>query len=199
MKRNLLIILAICLFTNCRKAPDFDQLSPQFIVSTSLDKNANFSSYQTFYISDSVANIGAEDSFLVDDNSLRLVQTVTDNLTARGYTPVPINANPDLGIRVSVVKDINVIINYYPGWWYGYWPWWGYYPPYYPWTTVYSYTTGTVIVDMLDMKNASEEHQYTGVWNTTALGAIGDDLTANIQYGINAINQGFVQSPYLKH
>ena len=197
MKKSFLFLFTIIVFTNCRKAPDFSELSSQFIVSTSLDKSADFTSYQTFYISDTVIYIGDLNIFLVDNNAKQLVQTVKDNLTARGYTFVPKSGNPDLGVTLSVVKDINVVVQSYPGWWYGYYWWYPYYPYYYPWTTVYTYTTGTVIVDMLDLKHASEDHQYTGVWNTTALGAVGDDLNTNIQQGIDAINQGFEQSPYL--
>lgn len=199
MKKPLLFLSILLIFNECRKAPDFSELSSDFVVSTSQDKNANFSSYSTFFISDTVVGIGTADTFLVDASAQQLVQTVKDNLTSRGYTFAPRSGNPDLGITLSVVKDINVIVDYYPGWWDGWWNWWyPYYPYYYPWTTVYAYTTGTVIVNMYDLKNASDKGQYTGIWNITGLGAVGNDLNTNLDLGIKAINDGFDQSPYVQ-
>jgi hypothetical protein len=48
MKRTTLFILIIiaAVISSCRKTPDFDQLSLQFIVSTNLDKTADFGNYK---------------------------------------------------------------------------------------------------------------------------------------------------------
>ena len=40
MKKHILVILAIILLASCRKSPDFDELSSQFIVATDYDKAA---------------------------------------------------------------------------------------------------------------------------------------------------------------
>jgi len=201
MKKIIILLpLVLAIVTGCRKSPDFDELSYQFVVSTSLDKAANFASYKTFFISDTVIYVGGigADSILVAP-AAPLVNAVRTNLTANGYTEVGRAANPDLGLTLTAIKDITVVINSYPGWWdpwYGcYWYCYGYY---YPWTSVYSYTTGTVILNMYDLKNASHNEQIKGVWNITALGALGSASSTNIQLGVDAINQGFQQSPYLK-
>jgi len=205
MKKVILFYFAtITVITGCRKTPDFDQLSNQFIVSTSLDKNAVFNSYQTFFISDTIKYIGeiGSDSILVGLDAMQLVQTVKDNLTSRGYTFVSRDNNPDVGLTLSAIKDIDVVIEYYPGWWDGYyggcyWYYWCY-PYYYPWTSVYAYTTGTIILNMYDLKNADANQQLKGIWNTTGLGALGSSVSTNLSLGIDAINQGFKQSPYLQ-
>jgi hypothetical protein len=204
MKNTLLILFSVLLLGACRKVPDFDQLSSDFIVSTSLDQSANFGNYKTFYIADTVEYIGGvgADSIIVGDKALQLVNAVKTNLTSRGYTFTGRNNKPDLGLTLTAIKDINVIISGYPGWWDGYWGgcYWYYwcYPYYYPWTSVYTYTTGTVILNMYDLKNAATNQQIKGLWNTTGLGALGTGGTSNVQLGIDAINQGFTQSPYIK-
>ena len=203
-KISLCFLVIICVVTGCRKTPDFSQLSDEFIVSTSQDKNASFNSYNTYFISDTVIYIGGigSDSILVGPNALQLVQAVKNNLNSRGYTFVSRSENPDIGLILSAIKDINVIIEYYPGWWDGYYGgcYWYYYcyPYYYPWTSVYTYTTGTVILNMYDLKNANADSQIKGIWNTTALGALGSSTSQNIGNGVDAINQGFEQSPYIQ-
>jgi len=51
---------------------------------------------------------------------------------------------------------------------------------------------------MYDLKNANTDHQLKALWNITALGALGSTTSANITQGVEAINQGFEQSPYVK-
>lgn len=201
MKNTALLLFSVLLLSACRKIPDFDQLSSEFIVSTSLDQTANFGSYKTFYIADTVEYIGGigSDSIIVGPKAAQLVGAVKTNLAARGYTFVGRNSSPDLGLTLTAIKDVTVLISSYPGWWDGYWGCYYYcYPYYYPWTSVYTYTTGTVILNMYDLKNAGSTHQVKAVWNTTGLGALGTSGTSNVQLGVDALNQGFVQSPYVK-
>ena len=197
-------LVTFIIITGCRKSPDFDQLSYEFTVSTSVDKTANFANYKKYFLSDTVRYIGGvgSDSFLVGANAALLTSAVKTNMAARGYNPVGRNANPDLGLILTAVKDLNVVIEYYPGWWdpwYGGCYWYYYcYGYYYPWSTVYTYTTGTVMLNMYDLKNAGADHQIRALWNITALGALGSTTSANFQLGVDALNQGFQQSPYVK-
>jgi len=203
-KLTFLSLLLGLIFSSCRKTPNFDELSSDFVVTTNRDKTADFTEFKTYYISDTVANLGGtgDDSILTDANAKTLVQTVKDNMNARGYTFVSRNAHPDLGLQLGIVKVTTTV--YYPGWWDGYYGWydpwyWGwYYPYYYPYSTYYSYSTGTVILNMYDLKNAPDRQQITGIWNNINFGAIGSSLSSNVQRGVNAIDQGFEQSPYIK-
>jgi hypothetical protein len=51
---------------------------------------------------------------------------------------------------------------------------------------------------MYDLKNANANQQIQGIWNTTALGALGTDVSTNVSLAVDAINQGFEQSPYIQ-
>ena len=125
MKRLFLFLGLITLLTNCRKTPDFDQLSADFIVSTSKDLNANFGAYKTYYLADTIKYIGGvgDDSILVGAKAAPLINAVKSNLESRGYTFTDRNSSPDLGLTLTAIKDINVVISGYPGWWD---PYWGY-------------------------------------------------------------------------
>ena len=203
MKKYVFLIAVAAIFIGCQTPPDYEDLSSEFIVVTHLDKTAVFENYDTFYISDTIVNLGGtgNDTIWHDDDAEELVAAVKQNMTARGYTYVQRHQNPDIAIAMGAVKVVNV--NYYPGWWYGYPGWfpsWGYPPyyPYYPWSTVYVYDTGSIILDAYDVKNADANNQYRALWNSVSLGALGDSDSGNITRGVNSINQAYAQSPYFK-
>ncbi len=202
MKKPFYVIILVAIgFAACRKAPAYEDLSSDFIVSTNLDKSASFNSYKTYYIADTVVNLGGTgtDTLLTDANAIKLVASVKSNMISRGYTLVAKTAKPDLVQRMGVVKTVNVEV-YYPGWWgayAGWYPFGGYYPYYYPWTTVYTYNTGTIILDTYDVKNAKTNGEYKVIWNISSFGALGSDIGTNLNRGITSINKGFAQSPYV--
>jgi len=207
MKRTILLsILVLSFFLNgCLKDPDYDQLSSSFVVATNTDTGANFSTYRTYYISDSVAviNSNTTDTILKDANTQKLVDAVKQNMNARGFVFASKATRPDMGLMLGIAKNTYVGV-IYSGWWdyyYGWWdPWyWGwYYPYYYPWATYYSVTTGTVVVTMADLRNAEANQHLRIVWTGFAGGAVGDNLSANVDRGVEAINQAFTQSPLVR-
>jgi hypothetical protein len=203
-KRYYLLTFCLVAFFACRKIPDTGKLSVSFVVQTSKDLSANFANYKTYYISDTIFRHGTPDSIWYDSDSKRLVDEVKSQMDARGYTFVPSNhLAPDLGLGLTAIKDLNIGV-IYPGWWWGYWGgcYWGYcgYPPYYPWYgggIVYSIPTGTIILDMIDLKNASSEAKLTEIWGSVMSGGLG--YTADdINLGVEAIDQAFTQSPYVQ-
>ena len=207
MKRFLLPfgLLLTVLQEGCLKSPDFDQLSADFVVTTKTDSSKNFSSFRTYYISDTVAYHSdvVTDTILNNASSKQLVDAVKQNMNSLGYTFVAKGGKPDLGINMGVLKNTTVSV-VYGGWWdywYGWWdPWyWGwYYPYYYPWAYAYSITTGSVVITMADLKDAPTDQNLRIVWLSIMGGAVGDNLDANVQRGVTAINQAFTQSPLLK-
>ena len=207
MKKMLFPLIGLWMVVGygCLKDPDFEQLSSDFVVVTNQDPNTNFASYNTYYISDTVAVVkpSGNDTILKTANSQKLVDAVKQNMAARGYTFVSKGSNPDLGINVGVTKDVSVGV-VYSGWWAGYPGWWDpwywgwYYPYYYPWAYYYTVETGSVIVDMVDLKNVRTNNAIKVVWTTFGAGAVGDNLDANVQRGVDAINQAFAQTPNLK-
>ena len=204
MKKQIFLLMAVVAgFTACQKDVDYDKLSGDFIVSTNFDKSAAFNSYKTYFVSDTVINLGGTgaDTILVGAAATQLVNQVKTNMNGRGYQFVARRSKPDLGLKLGVVKVVNIDV--YPGWYNGYpgwfpYYWGGYYPYYYPWTTVYAYDTGTIILDTYDVKNAKTNGQYKAIWNVTAFGALGSDASRNLDRGIQAVNQGFEQSPYVR-
>jgi len=190
-------------FFSCRKTPDLASLSNNFVVQTSKNPNANFGSYKTYYISDTIALLATNpnDSLWFDSNAKQLVETVKTNMAARGYTFVSnSHSNPDLGLGLTVIKDLNIGV-IYPGYWWGYWGgcYWGYcgYPPYYGWGAVYSIPTGTIVLDMIDLKNAGTNGNLSVAWGSVMSGGLGN-TSNDLQLGINAINQAFDQASYIK-
>jgi hypothetical protein len=207
MKTLYLLALCFVIFFGCRKAPDLGQLSVNFVVQTSKEPTADFGSYKTYYISDTVAleTTDPNDSLWFDADAKQLVAAVKENMAARGYTlAASSHSNPDLGLGLTAIKDLNVGV-VYPGWWWGYWGgcYWGYcgYPPYYPWYggggVVYSVPTGTVILDMIDLKNATENERLYVPWGSVMSGGLGY-TSDDIELGVKAINQAFTQSPYIQ-
>jgi hypothetical protein len=208
MKRKYLVISACAvLLVACRKSPDTSQLSVNFVIQTAKSPEANFSNYKTYYISDTIAlkTSNPNDTLWVDADAKQLVDAVKQNMEARGYTAVTGSHNsPDLGLGLTVIKDLNLGV-VYPGWWWGYWGgcYWGYcgYPPYYPWYGgggfVYSIPTGTIVLDMIDLKNAQADGKLTVQWGSVMSGGLGN-TSNDLQLGVDAINQSFEQSPYLQ-
>ncbi len=206
--RTLLIAGLVIALASCRKTPNLDQLTNEQVVATDRDLQANFSGYSTYYISDTVSIVATnpKDSILTGPLAAQLVNAVKTNMTSRGYTFVSRGSKPDLGLRLTVIKDVTrtAICG---GWWDG---WWGYYPPwywgypgggyYYPWCTSYTYTVGTSTLYLFDLKNYSSNNNLRAIWGATMFGVFS---TTNNQTNANltetAINQAYKQSPYIKH
>ena len=204
MKRTyfLIPIFSVAFFA-CRKTPDTTPLTTGFVVQTSKDANANFGDYKTYFISDTIAYISTSltDTLWIGPDAKKLVDAVKTNMEARGYTFVANNhAHPDLGLGLTAIKDLNITV-VYPGYWWGYWGgcYWGYcgYPPYYGYGAIYSIPTGTLVLDMIDLKNAVANSELSVPWAAVMSGGLGytsDDL----QLGVEAINQAFQQSSYIQ-
>ena len=204
MKKAYLILPVFLILFACRKIPDTNSLSNSCVVQTSREPDANFGSYKTYYISDTIALVSTNpnDSLWTDDEAKQLVEAVRTNMNARGYTETS-HGGPDLGLGLTVLKDLNIGV-IYPGWWWGYWGgcYWGYcgYPPYYPWYgggVVYSVPTGTIVLDMIDLKNAAANEKLYVPWGSVMSGGLGNS-SDDLQLGIDAIDQAFEQSPYLQ-
>lgn len=202
MKKIILLVSCVTMFISCITPPDYEDLSSEFIVATNRDKAADFTSYSTYYVSDTIVNLGGSgnDTIWHDDDAAQIVARIKQHMQERGYTYVQRHQSPDLAMSVGVVKVLNV--DYYPGWWSGYPGWfpfyYDYYPYYYPWSTVYAYNTGTMIIDTYDAKNAEAKGQFRAVWGTASFGALDDSGNGNITRAENSIDQAFEQSPYVK-
>ena len=162
MKTKLIIYLALAvtLLASCSKYPPSSaRLQEDLAIYTKYDVTINFNDYKTFKVVPAVAYIDGKDSTtLTDANAMALINRINTEMLSRGFVAVTGTAKPDLGINVTAIKSTTTTV-YSPGWYWGYpgyYPpsWWGY-PgygygyPYYP-TYVSSYSTGSVIIDMVD-------------------------------------------------
>jgi len=130
-------------------------------------------------------------------------------MNSRGYVEVHDNSSADIGIITSYIKRTNTYVGYdYPYWWYDfyyYWPfdyWDPYYNgwyPYYPYPVTYSYTTGTLVVEMIALKEAKKESQQLPFIWTACMAGVESSNQVNISKAISGIYQAFEQSPYINH
>jgi hypothetical protein len=173
------------------------------IYITNRDSTADFSSYRTFSIVDSVAVIqNNQRQFQRTSADAALLQLITEQMQDRGYTKVSRSDDPDLGINVTRVSNAYLNIVQYPyDWWNSpaYWDpvYWGYpgYSYYFPPMFGYYQTREDILtIDMIDLKDAQKDQQLTGVWNATLKGQ-GVLNSDNYPSEIKAV---FDQSPYLK-
>ena len=206
--KTFLVILFLSVLFSCRKEPNTGDLKLDQVVATDRDLTANFSGYATYFISDTVSIVASvsTDSILTGPMALQLVNAVKTNMNARGYTFKPrAQGLPDLGLRLTVIKDITRTA-VCGGWWDG---WYGYYPPwywgcyycggyYYPWCTTYTYTIGTSTLYLFDIKNQGANHNIRALWGATMFGVFStSNNQTNADLTTTAINQAYSQSTYL--
>jgi hypothetical protein len=204
MKRKILSLVTIFsafLLWGCYpNGPDYvEELD---VVVTYHVEEYDFVAQATYAMPDKIVKVtgdladGETPEFMPDATASKILKMISDNMTALGYTRVAQTANPDLYLLPASWQTTTVY------WWYDYWYWWyggywgGYYPPYYPPVSVSSYTTGTLMMNLIDKDVVNANGDPIIQWS----GAINGLLTGsyNATRVNDAINKAFDQSPYLK-
>lgn len=218
MKKIFPLFLMILLLASCQKDPDMSKLSDDFVVFTNYDKDAKFESFNTFYVPDSVLIIGNEDkpAYWTATEADDVITKLVSSMEGRGYTRTMDKDGADLGIQVSYVESTRYFTDYngtdypywwgnYPGYWHpGYWgPTWGnsWNDWYYPYPVTYSYSVGSLLAEMVNLKTPTPK--ITGaklpvLWTAYMSGLVSGSNKLDIQLTVRAIEQAFVQSPYIK-
>jgi hypothetical protein len=131
IKVALLAVTSAFVLSSCTKDPLNEMTEEESrIYITARDSTANFSSYKTYSIVDSVSLIDNSRFAGKEATSwdLQVITSIQNAMNARGYVPVDRAQNPDLGINVSrlynTTSNLVDLSSYYNG--YG-----GYYDPYY--------------------------------------------------------------------
>ena len=108
MKKILPFFLLVLLLASCQKDPDMSKLSDDFVVFTDHNKDANFESFTTFYIPDSVMVIGSSEKpeFWSATEADDIGSTLVSGMEGRGYTRASDKESADLGLQVSFVKNV---------------------------------------------------------------------------------------------
>ncbi len=191
-----------------------DYVDEYDLAGTMYDEDADFSSFTSFHVIDTIMHItddDEDDPNLSRENDEFILNLIRQNMLDLGYTEMTETDSlnrPDLELLVNAMTSDyytyysywNSYWGYYPGW--GYWyPGGGYYPGYpgYPGGGYYnSYSTGTLAIEMLDTKaEVGEDDDRPGVvW----VGLVDGLLTSSSSQSRldKQINQVFTQSPYLQ-
>lgn len=137
-------------------------------VTYDFDKATDFNSFKTYNFHQK----GIEKLELNDLDKRRILASIEAQLAAKGFTK---SENPDLYINVLASSKQKVNIdNGYHGGFYG--PYWG--GP----SRVYQYTSGTIIIDIIDEKKNILIWQGAGSGlNVSNLDAKGDDIPRAIE------------------
>jgi len=202
-KLGLLVVwVGSVLLFGCEPQPDELKLLDDYVISTNFDNTANFVDLETFFVQIDtiglISNDVRDDTIIVGTFFARpVIEQVVSNLEDIGYTQVDEDQNPDVVVKIYVVKNLNIFqqYNYYgPGYYNPYY--YGYYNYYYgyPSVSTYVYNTGTLVLEFADFKHAGTG-QPKIVW-TAQMGDVFSalDLIGQTQ---RAIDQAFDQSNYL--
>jgi hypothetical protein len=206
--KKLVFLIPALVFLGCEPPADTLRLLDQLVVSTNYDPDVNFSQYATYSMAtDTIgffSNKSPNDTIIVQtaqSNYARPVLTkLQEELQGRGFQRVDRKADPDLRINVYVVNDFNVYQQVsYPGYSYpssyGYGYGYGGYYGGYPYVSTYSTNTGALVIEILDLRNPTADRKLKSVWNAY-MGDVYSTINL-IKQTEEAIDQAFVQSPYL--
>lgn len=191
------------LFASCLPSgPDY--VEDYDIVYTTYDEEYDFMAQNTYampnqIVTDVKINNGDTSYVYMDDEYANQILAKIDlNMQANGWTKVGVNDNPDMLMMPGATSSTNYYYYWWYDWWWGwYYPsWWGwYYPPYYP---VSSYSTGSLILALSDPDAAQSNplNQSSTSWLFVGNGIL--TYYNDINRVLDAIDQGFDQSPYLQ-
>lgn len=202
MKKFLFLSLMVLLAVSCQKEPYRDS-DNEYLVYTAPAKDIDFADFQTFNIPDSILVIGqsAKPYYSVSPDAKAIVAQFISNMDKLGYSYTSDREAADLGIQLTYVVKTERFVQYYsdPYWWLdypGYWSpgYWGNWSRfYYPYPVSYTYTTNALLTDMLDLTvESDDEKPLEIIWSSYIGGP-----TSNLRTMQTAIDQAFIQSPYL--
>jgi len=199
--KTMLAAMAGVLLLGCYPAgPEY--VEDLDVVYSTYDQEYDFKSQGTYSMPDKIVTDVKIDNgdttyvYMKDVFAAPILAAIDQNMTKLGWEKIDIDNGPDVLVTPSVMSSTTYYYSYWYNWWYGgyyggYWGW--YYPPYY---TVSSYTTGSVIITMADPNVESVINQSPAVWVSAANGLVTG--YNDVDRVVTAINQAFVQSPYLK-
>ncbi len=201
---GLMLTVSLALFMSSCYPEGADTVEDYDVAITNYDKGADFSSFSTFAIPDTIVYFANDKNAKLDHQfDEQIIQVVTDNFIKRGYTKVENPETASFIVTVSAFSNVNY--SYYIDNWYNNWNWyWGWWPggafnPYYPWypVSVYAYQSGSVVIDMIST-TARSDNKVNVIWSGIADGLLQGTQQSIINRVNTQLNQCFIQSPYLK-
>ena len=190
-------LLASCYPEKDRTIDDFD------LVGTNYDDSKNFGDYKTYYLHDSLILVYDTNEDKPDypvKEADAVLGKMKENLLNYGWIEVTGTDTPDVYLEATTWNSTVTGAVYYPGYGYpGYgYPGYGWGYPGYGWggTSYYQYTTGTVVMYMMDVKNYTYADTPPDIlWTGGINGVLTSGSSINrIEF---SIDQAFKQSAYL--
>lgn len=206
------LIGAICLALSACTPGSGVSVQESDVIVTVFNRDVDFGALKTFQMPDTIIHLTGDpdkpDSPLLDRKYDKdILALVEKNFTDRNYARLPDGSTTDFVVTVSATALQNwYVYGGYP--WWGYWGWYpgwgccggGYYPGYPPsWGVSYAYSTGTLIVEILDPSLSDPETMLIPVqWSGVQNGVLDDTESSKQTRVTYGINQMFIQSPYLE-
>ncbi len=200
------MLAGAALMASCKKLPPTENLSSDFVVTTKYDTTAAFETFSTFAVRDTIAirTDNPKDSVWYDSDAKSIINNVVSQMEAAGYTRVSAGSkNADLAVQVTGIRNVNLYVT--PGYW---WGTAGYpdpcygnscYPYNYPYWYNYSVLkTGTLMVEIADLKNAALKKKLNIIWSGIGSGQIGNSKSFIAEQCNKTVTQAFAQSPFFK-
>jgi hypothetical protein len=208
MRIVAILFFCVLMLAGCNLEPQLGELVKDMVVQTvydqaSVNDSQNiFTTYSTFTIREDTLGFVStrySNTYITDGPSDDFVKPVSrlvrDSVIASGFTKVAPTANPDFAVNVLVLDNFNFFQTItYPGFYPGYY---GYYGYYYPFVSTYYSSYGTLVIEIVDVKNyAANGNKYKVIWK-----AYMGDLYATVDLKgktLEAVAQAFKQSPYIR-
>ena len=171
------------------------------LVYTNYDKNFDFASKKTYSLPNQIVKITGDitkpPEYVKPAYADAMLARIDANMQGLGWTKVNVDDSPNIQLLPAAWESTTII---YGGYYGGYWCW--YYPYYcgggwyYPYPVATSYTTGTLLVTIVDPNTESTDDSKYLAWT----GAINGLLSGswNPDRVNKSIDQLFIQSPYLQ-
>jgi len=224
-KHGFLLLLVMIAVTSCY--PDeYDNVADLDVVQTQYDPDFDFGGRDYYLLADTVPLITASDSYTKSEDAIMLDQAILEEIAVQmhdaGYTRLtPADTTDENRMNNAVVvlasRSVESYVDYYYDYYYYGYDYWDsyyglnyYYPgynwySYYPWgyPVIYSYSVGTVIIEMVDptepheVDNENDEVSYPVRWMAVLNGLAEQSYENTEQRTRDGIIQAFKQSPYL--
>lgn len=196
---RLLILVSLGLLGSCYPG-GIQFYEDTDIVYTTHKEDFDFQSRSTYSMPDKIVvdveikNGDTTYIYMKDQFAQPILQNIASNMENYGWSRVNLNQNPNMILTPSASKSTTVSYSWWYNWWYGgFYPGWGwYYPPGY---SVSTFTTGTVIIGFSDPNSTNIVGESETAWFMVGNGLLSG--SNNVDRVNKAIDQAFVQSPYL--
>jgi len=166
------------------------------LVYTQQAPGTTFTAYKTYYL-DTTVDVWKNGGPSIPSATLppSTEQVIDTRMAAYGYTKVTIPPGPggvpnsDVGMRLAYIETTTVIYANYCS------IYWAYYPCWPTWGYAGSYSSGTVLMLMIDTRTTPPT--TTTLWAVGLYGVLTGTTLNDTTKLNNAMNRAFDQSPYL--